>query len=59
MQLTGFESRSKAAFQMLVIHRLGEVTNDAVLEDAVADDHIRVCGNEDRRIAYPASVRFL
>jgi len=49
MRLPAFESRTQAAFEMLVIHRLGEVTNDAVLQRALADRFIRVCGNEDRR----------
>jgi len=49
MRLPGFESRAKAAFEMLVIHRLGEVTNGAVLQGALPDDLIGVCGNEDRR----------
>jgi hypothetical protein len=38
---------------MLVIHWLGEVTNDAVLQRAVPDGLIRVCGNEDRRNSVP------
>ena len=49
MWLPGFESRAKAAFEMLVIHRLGKVAHDAVLQSAVAGRLIRVCGNEDRR----------
>jgi hypothetical protein len=38
---------------MFVIHWLGEVTNDAVLQRAVPDGLIRVCGNEDRRNSVP------
>jgi len=34
---------------MVVIHRLGEITNDSILQGAIADGLIRVCGNEDRR----------
>ena len=49
MRLPGFESRTKAPFEMVVIHRLGEVTDDPILQGAVPDDLIRVCGNEDRR----------
>ena len=49
MRLPEFESRAKAAFEMLVIHRLGEVTNGAVLQGALPDGLVRVCGNEDRR----------
>jgi hypothetical protein len=47
--LPGFKSRAKAAFEVLVIYWLGEVTNDAVLQRALAECLIRVCGNEDRR----------
>src|SRR6516165_6533121 len=49
MRLPGFESRAKAAFEMLVIQRLVEVTNDAVFQGALPDSLIRVCGKEDRR----------
>ena len=38
---------------MVVIHRLGEVTNDSILQGAVPDDLIRVCGNENRRNRVP------
>ena len=34
---------------MVVVHRLGEVTKDTVLQGAFADGLIRVCGNEDGR----------
>ena len=49
MRLPRFESRMKAAFEMLVIHRLVEVTNDAIFQGALPDGLIRVCGHEDRR----------
>ena len=38
---------------MLVIHWLGEVTNDAVLQRAVPNDIIRVCRNEYGRDCVP------
>jgi len=34
---------------MVVIHRFGEVTNDAIVQGPFADGLIRVCGNEDCR----------
>jgi hypothetical protein len=49
MRLPGFESRTQTALQMVVVHWLGEVTNDFVLQGALADDVVRVCGNEDGR----------
>ena len=49
MRLTGFESRTKAAFEMVVIHGLAEITDDPILQGAVADDLIRVRGDENRR----------
>jgi len=48
MWLPGFESRTKAAFEMVVIHRLAEVTNDPILQGTPPHDLIRVGGNEDR-----------
>ena len=39
----------KTPLQMVVIHRLGEITNDSILQGAIPDDLIRVCGNQDRR----------
>src|SRR5436190_22423102 len=39
----GVERRTKAAFQMLVIHRLAEVANGAIVERAGAADLVRVC----------------
>src|SRR5690242_1285807 len=55
MQLARLESRTKAALEMVVIHRLAEVTNDSILQSAPADDLVRVCGNEDRRHRAPCS----
>jgi len=43
------ESATKTTLEMVVIHRLAEVTNDSILQSAPPDDLIRVCGNEDRR----------
>ena len=48
MRLPGFESRTEAAFEMVVIDRLTEVTNDPILESTPPDDLVRVCGNDDR-----------
>ena len=47
------ESRTKAPLEMVVIHRLAEVTNNSILQGAPPDDLIRVCGNEDRRDRVP------
>ena len=49
MRLPGLESRTKAPFEMVIIHRLAEVTNDSILQSTPPDDLVRVCGNEDRR----------
>ena len=49
MRLPGFEGRTKAPFEMVVIHWLTEVTNDPIPQGTPPDDLIRVCGNEDRR----------
>ena len=38
---------------MVVVHWLAEVTNDPILQGAVPDDLIRVCGDEDRRDRVP------
>ena len=38
----------EAAFEMVVIDRLAEVTNDPILESTPPDDLVRVCGNDDR-----------
>ena len=48
MRLSAIKSRTKATFEMGVIYRLAEVTNDPVLQGALADDLVRVCGHEDR-----------
>jgi|SRR5215469_1215433 len=48
MRLLGFESPTEAAFEMLIIDRLAEVTNDPILESTPPDDLVRVCGNDDR-----------
>ena len=53
MRPSGFESRTKAAFEMVVIHRFAEVANDPILQGTLSDDLIRVCGNEDRRDRMP------
>ena len=45
----GRTNRTKAAFEMVVIHRLAEVTNDAIVKGMPPHRLIRVCGNEDRR----------
>jgi hypothetical protein len=38
---------------MIVIHGLAEIANDTVLQGAVPNDLIGVCGNEDRRDRVP------
>ena len=48
MRLPGFESRTKAAFEMFVIHRLGEVTNDSIFQGPLPDNLVGVRGNQDR-----------
>src|SRR5262245_66644947 len=48
MRLLGFESPTEAAFEMLIIDRLAEVTNDPILESTPPNDLVRVCGNDDR-----------
>jgi len=48
-RFAGLESPAKTPFEMVIIHRLAEVTNDAVLQSSIADDLIRVCGNENCR----------
>ena len=48
MRPAALESRTQAAFEMFIIYRLGEITNDPVLQGTPADDLIGVCGNEDR-----------
>jgi hypothetical protein len=49
MRLPGFESRTKAALEMVVIDRLAKVANDPIIESTPPDDLVRVCGNDDRR----------
>ena len=49
MGLPTFESRTKAAFEMFVVDRLGKVTNDSISQGAPPDDFVRVCGNQDGR----------
>ena len=48
MRLPGFESRTEAAFEMVVIDRLAKVANDPIPESTPPDDLVRVCGNDDR-----------
>ena len=42
-------------YQMLLINRLGKVTNDSVVQGAGPNDVIGVCSNEDRRNGVPRS----
>ena len=49
MRLSGLESRTKAAFQMLIIHGFAEVTNHSILQGAVPSDVIRIGSDENRR----------
>src|SRR5262249_57720971 len=48
MRLPGFESRTEAAFEIVVIDRLAKVANDPIIESTPPDDLVRVCGNDDR-----------
>jgi len=52
-RLAGVESRTQAPLEMVIVHRLGKVTNDAVLQGAIPGDRIGVCGDEDRRDRVP------
>jgi len=47
------ESATKTTLEMVVIHRLAEVTNDSILQSTPSDDLVRICGNEDRRNRVP------
>lgn len=49
------ESTTKTTLEMVVIHRLAEVTNDSILQSTPPDDVVRVYGNEDRRNRVPCS----
>ena len=49
MRLSGFESRTKAAFQLLIIHGFAEVTNHSTLQGAVSSRFIRISGDENGR----------
>src|SRR4029434_3233366 len=45
--LSGLESRTKAAFQMLIIHGFAKVTNHSILQGAVSSRFIRIRGDEN------------
>ena len=49
MRLSGLESRTKAAFEMVVIHGLAEITDHPILQGAVSGDLIRVRSDENCR----------
>ena len=49
------ESTAKTTLEMVVIHRLAEVTNDSILQSTPPDDLVGVYGNEDRRNRVPCS----
>ena len=49
MRLPGFESRTKAAFEMVVIHGLAEITDHPILQGAFSSNLIRVRGDENCR----------
>ena len=49
MRLSGLESRTKAAFQMLIIHGFAKVTNHSILQGAVSSRFIRISGDENGR----------
>jgi hypothetical protein len=49
MRLSGLESRTKAAFQFLIIHGFAEVTNHSIPQGAVSNRFIRISGDENGR----------
>jgi hypothetical protein len=49
MRFAGFESRTKAAFEMFVVHGLGHVTDHPILEGALPRNLVRISGDENRR----------
>ncbi len=53
------EGTTKTTLEMLVIHRLAEVTKDSILQSTPPDDLVRVCGNRIVGIVYPAATRYL
>ena len=48
-RLSGLESRTKAALQMLIIHGFAKVTNHPILQGAVSSDVIRIGSDENGR----------
>jgi len=49
MRLSGLESRTKAALQMLIIHGFTKVTNHSILQGTVSSRFIRISGDENGR----------
>ena len=49
MRLSRLKSRTKAAFQLLIIHGFAEVTNHAILQGAASSPFIRISGDENGR----------
>jgi hypothetical protein len=49
MRPPGFESRTKTAFEMVVIYGFGEITEHPILQGAALSHLIRVSGDENRR----------
>ena len=49
MRFPGFESRTKAALEVFVIHGLRHITDHPILQGAVPSNLIRVSGDENCR----------
>ena len=49
MRLSGLESRTKASFQMLIIHGFAKVTNHSIFQGTVSSRFIRISGDENGR----------
>ena len=58
-RLTGFESRTKATFQMVVVHRLTEVTKNPLLQGSIPDISSGYAVTRIVGIRYPASTKCL
>src|SRR5512136_2003376 len=47
MRLSRLKSRTKAAFQLLIIHGFAEVTNHSILQGAASSRFIRISSDEN------------
>ncbi len=43
------QSRTKASLEILVVHRFAKVADHSILQSAIPDGLVGVCGHEDRR----------